>query len=255
MHKSDNIVRKYAGEADGQWLADFLNRTQNRRIARLVENLARLCGSVRSRDTCWPAPDVFETIKKKHPRMYKSLSIPELIERGLIPPYETDPGKWVSRQMGREYDVPAISAASRLLARFSFRPHFGPHASDSYGETRGNAFTVEFIPARLLTAGKKITLADLEGAGREQESFAVLRLIQLTQTGLIWKVRKCKCEDCGKWFCARKADNFFHTTTCQQAFYRSSSEWKAHRRDYMKDYYWRNRSKNQPKGVKANGNN
>jgi hypothetical protein len=46
-----------------------------------------------------------------------------------------------------------------------------------------------------------------------------------------------RCERCGRWFCARRPGyQKFCGVACQQAQYKSSSEWKAHRARYMRRY-------------------
>ena len=63
---------------------------------------------------------------------------------------------------------------------------------------------------------------------------AVLRIMELGERGLLWRVRRCR--QCGKWFYARLRHKHFCSVRCQQAHYKSSAEWREHRREYMQRY-------------------
>ena len=62
----------------------------------------------------------------------------------------------------------------------------------------------------------------------------VLTILVLARDGRLDRVKQCK--QCHKWFYARVLHQEFHELKCQQAFYKSSDEWKAHRRVWMRDY-------------------
>lgn len=59
-------------------------------------------------------------------------------------------------------------------------------------------------------------------------------LIRVIERGLLPRIRHCK--QCQKWFYARFKHQEFCQTTCQQANYKSSEQWKEHRRGYMRRY-------------------
>jgi predicted RNA-binding Zn ribbon-like protein len=67
---------------------------------------------------------------------------------------------------------------------------------------------------------------------RPNEQDALLSLLSLARQGCLQRVRQCK--QCGKWFFARFRTQNFCQTKCQQTYFRSSKEWKAHRREYMR---------------------
>jgi len=63
------------------------------------------------------------------------------------------------------------------------------------------------------------------------EEDAIVCIVELARQGLFKDLRRCYC---GEWLFARFAHQKFCCKTCQQSFYRSSPEYKAARRIYMK---------------------
>jgi endogenous inhibitor of DNA gyrase (YacG/DUF329 family) len=63
---------------------------------------------------------------------------------------------------------------------------------------------------------------------------ALTCLIALAEEGTLDRMRKCP--ECSKWLYARFSHQRFCSTKCQQAHYWASPEWKAHRREWMRDY-------------------
>jgi len=59
-------------------------------------------------------------------------------------------------------------------------------------------------------------------------------MLQLVRQGYLNRVRSC--QGCRTWFYARFGHQTFCGTVCQQKFYRSSPEWMAHRREWMRNY-------------------
>lgn len=59
-------------------------------------------------------------------------------------------------------------------------------------------------------------------------------LIYLAERGRLDRMRECP--HCKKWLFARFSHQRFCSTKCQQAYYWASPEWKAHRREWMRDY-------------------
>jgi hypothetical protein len=59
-------------------------------------------------------------------------------------------------------------------------------------------------------------------------------MLQLVRQGYLNRIRSC--QECRKWFYARFGHQTFCGTACQQKFYRSSPEWMAHRREWMRNY-------------------
>jgi len=60
--------------------------------------------------------------------------------------------------------------------------------------------------------------------------------MELARVGQISRVRRCS--DCGNWYFARFAHQRFCTARCRERAFRSSDEWKKHRREKAKEYYW-----------------
>ena len=69
----------------------------------------------------------------------------------------------------------------------------------------------------------------------EEESFteddAIIAIVDLAREGLLNRIRRCHCKD---WFFASNAHQKFCCTRCQQKYFRSSEDYKAGRRAYMK---------------------
>ena len=63
---------------------------------------------------------------------------------------------------------------------------------------------------------------------------AVVAIKSLGEEGLLNRVRQCR--KCRRWFYARVRHQEFCSVTCQQSHYRSSKEWKEHRRKWMRRY-------------------
>jgi hypothetical protein len=64
------------------------------------------------------------------------------------------------------------------------------------------------------------------------EQDAILSLMELCNEGLLGNISKCNC---GDWFYKNFVHQKFCCTLCQQRHYRSSAEWKAKRRSYMRE--------------------
>jgi hypothetical protein len=59
-------------------------------------------------------------------------------------------------------------------------------------------------------------------------------LIYLAEHGRLERLREC--QRCRRWLYARFSHQRFCSTKCQQAYYWASPEWKAHRKQWMRDY-------------------
>ena len=66
------------------------------------------------------------------------------------------------------------------------------------------------------------------------EAQAASFVISLAVAGKTEKLRAC---DCGKWFVGRTHTQLFCSAKCRVRHFKSSEKWKAHHRDYMRDYY------------------
>ena len=70
--------------------------------------------------------------------------------------------------------------------------------------------------------------------GNAPHEAAALAALHLAEDNLLDRVRQCL--RCSKWFYARVRHQRNCSTVCQQSYYRSAEEWKAHRREYMRRY-------------------
>ena len=61
-----------------------------------------------------------------------------------------------------------------------------------------------------------------------------LLITHLAEQGLLDRVRQCG--KCRTWFYARFRHQQFCSTKCQTSHYKGSEEWKAHRREWMRNY-------------------
>ena len=66
------------------------------------------------------------------------------------------------------------------------------------------------------------------------EADAVLALLRLAAATCLDRLQQC--DQCKNWFFARFSHQRFCRTKCQQAHYRSSEDWKVHRREWMSNY-------------------
>lgn len=93
-----------------------------------------------------------------------------------------------------------------------------------------------FFP-RLNVSAFRTEIAWIPPADRRSDSAyqMVARVISLAEND--WLGWIGQCERCERWFCARRAGyQKFCGAACQQAQYKSSPEWKAHRAQYMRRY-------------------
>ena len=230
VKRVSDTARVYSGQGDALPVVEWLNQNAGlpaaRRVATLIADLRTLCGSICPMVLQFPPTDETARFERKHPRLFRSISLPEAVKRGLV----SNPATWPTIMEGHYYDAEAQKRAQAVLARYSFRPHiFGsPFGSQERG------FRVEMLPSRLFTSGQRITIADAKGEGREQESWNVLRVIRLTQDGLIDKIRQCSCR---KWFFAQHCKRQWCSTRCRHRVYKKTQEWREKRNRYMRNYY------------------
>ena len=74
------------------------------------------------------------------------------------------------------------------------------------------------------------------------ETGAVLALLNLFEARANWwRVRECYC---GKYYFRRFRHQRFCSETCRVKRFRSSEEWREHRRTKAREYYWLHKAKN-----------
>ena len=59
-------------------------------------------------------------------------------------------------------------------------------------------------------------------------------ILDFARAGYLNRLRRCTC--CNKWLYAKFKHQNFCSTKCQQKHYAQSAEWKAKRRNYMREY-------------------
>lgn len=94
--------------------------------------------------------------------------------------------------------------------------------------------TVKMWPVLSRVDGSTDKVTFNYGCGDNPEARAVLALTRLGEHGVLHLIR-C-CAHCGKWFCARFRHQLYCSPQHQQSHYRSSEDWKEHRRKYMRGY-------------------
>jgi hypothetical protein len=70
---------------------------------------------------------------------------------------------------------------------------------------------------------------------RMRPTEALETILRLTHIRCLSRLRRCA--HCGKWLYAKFRHQTFCSVVCQQKSYTQTEEWKAHRREYMKNYY------------------
>jgi hypothetical protein len=98
------------------------------------------------------------------------------------------------------------------------------------------------VKVKFEDAGPSLRLL-LVPAAETSEGEALLSVLSLSEKGVLDRVRKCP--RCGKWFFARFRHQRFCKTKCQQKHFRDSAAWKAHRNQWMRNYYRQTRSRKQ----------
>jgi hypothetical protein len=70
---------------------------------------------------------------------------------------------------------------------------------------------------------------------RMRNGEAVELILRITQMGSLTRLRRCA--HCWKWIYAKFRHQNYCSTGCQQKSYAQSDQWKAHRREYMRNRY------------------
>lgn len=77
---------------------------------------------------------------------------------------------------------------------------------------------------------------------RMMASEALEVILKLTQMGQLNRLRHCA--QCKRWLYAKFRHQHFCSVKCQQKNYSDSEEWRAHRRQYMRNRYRQEQMKN-----------
>jgi hypothetical protein len=138
-------------------------------------------------------------------------------------------GKWRNRTAGKKFwrTLTQNSIYSpRILtqARVEFWPASTTISLTERAYSRDKRWVLEWY-----YPGEKRRPADAFRKGQ-----ALNCLIYLSEHGRLDRLRECP--RCKMWLYARFSHQRFCSKKCQQAYYWASPEWKAHRREWMRDY-------------------
>jgi hypothetical protein len=141
----------------------------------------------------------------------------------------------------------AVNKLYHRLSRYSFHPffvpqgagvgvHWMPHGRRKYMQTEKKVPLYGLLPGSAGVAGSMLN--------REfsyDDTDAVFHLARLAEQGLLDRLKRCRC---GRWMFARFSHQRFCSSKCREQEFRSSSDWKEHRRKKAREYYWLHKTKN-----------
>jgi len=131
------------------------------------------------------------------------------------PPYSFEPSQeWKCRYLLLCREV------SEILYSFPFRYSVGGAHAAEFGAYLSLSIRLlpEIIPAKCAYVFQR----------------AFSDILHLNSAGALGRIRKC--HRCGRWFYAAKNHAKFCSPACQESHYRKNSDFKAHRKQYMRDY-------------------
>lgn len=219
--------RTYWGEETGKILVDWLNKKgrQQNLVAAVLDALTTLT-----------RPSAFASKKQK-----------AAMERNEGPAVKATSWDSEGEVVGRLY-MPGADAKRVTEVTWQGKKMFVPlsdpfeyvrHAEVLFQVNKAIARIYKVVPQFGNQIGNRWVLNWMCGKGPEAEAaHAAHQIVHLAEKGLLYRVRRCG--NCRKWFFARFNHSRFCTVVCQQKGYRSSPEWKAHRREYMKEYTRKN---------------
>lgn len=114
------------------------------------------------------------------------------------------------------------NAIKRKLGRYTFRPVASPVSGGRW-----------LLLWRSPSSESKPTKLQ-RGIMHLDDRTAVQLILDFARAGELSRLRRCL--RCKKWLYAKVKHQDFCSTSCQQKHYAHSDEWRAKRRDYMRDY-------------------
>ncbi|MBZ5722893.1 MAG: hypothetical protein LAO03_21340 [Acidobacteriia bacterium] len=120
-----------------------------------------------------------------------------------------------------------VEKQTALLNRELRKYRFSPRAAVATG---GSGGAVEWVAYWRRDSREK-----QEERLRMMASEALEVILKLTQIGYLNRLRHCA--QCHRWLYAKFRHQTFCSVTCQQKNYTQTDQWKAHRREYMREYY------------------
>jgi hypothetical protein len=140
----------------------------------------------------------------------------------------------------RKYDsirkLAAALKSKKLPAQFGKSHH-------SLNETLAKFAYAPQIDLHELPNGERVSLTLVtEDLSTALHSPQVRYVVQLIEQNAILMVRQCM--ECGRWYFAHFQNQKFCSTKCRLKHQSHSEQFKAHRREYMRDYYEKQRKTN-----------
>jgi len=128
---------------------------------------------------------------------------------------EGRPGRKMESKIRHAADVPRNSLTiNAILSSYKLMPVL-------YG-IRNGKWIIDWRPVQRF------------GEGAELEANAIVSLIELATQGLLYKVRRCRLQNCKKWFYARKENQGFCRVGCQQVCYKTDADYLKKHREHAK---------------------
>ena len=69
-----------------------------------------------------------------------------------------------------------------------------------------------------------------------RQALAFINVLHCASKGVLWRIRRCRRSDCGKWFFARFRHGLFCSEDCGKRYYSSSPEYRNQKREAAKRY-------------------
>jgi hypothetical protein len=203
---TSHVLHSFLGEEDGKALAEWLNQKSSgvarRQVTGLINDFRELRRLMPHEKSFFD----FETAVKSATSHKGMLRTPvfSLADKDLTPSVEF-------RRKLRAIDA--------QLSRHKMRPRI----------VLGHAKVLNTSMPRTRTAYEWEWYY-----GRNPATKAVHQLMKLEEQGLLERVRQCVC--CGRWLFARFIHQRFCGQPCQLKAYKSSEDWKEHRRKWLKQH-------------------
>lgn len=212
LHKLD-LTKSYVGtsivpDAALNGLVAFLNRgkahTESNRIVQILEQMQVL---EKMKEPVWGETEEEQRVE------------PFLVQGEVNPRLKTiAPEKYKTQA---EFEA-RKRWVNQQLALNRFLPHVWP-------SSLGKWIVVWQIQSR---APKRYRLRP--GVLDMDDGSSIQLILDLARAGYLNRLRRCHC--CRQWLYARFKHQNYCSTKCQQKHYAQSPDWKAKRRDYMREY-------------------
>jgi hypothetical protein len=201
-----HVLHSFFGEEEGKALAEWLNQNPSggaqRQVTRLIDDLWELRRLAPHQKSFLNFETAMQSARP-HKEMHRT-PVFSLADKDLIP----------SGEFRRK-----LRAIDTQLARHKMRPRIvSGHAnvSNALMRKRRTAYRWEWY------------------YGRNPATEAVHQLMKLEEQNLLERVRQCMC--CHRWLFARFIHQKFCGQSCQLKSYKSSEDWKEHRRKWLKHH-------------------